>query len=461
MSTADLAADMSENFHIDKTPAVPTPRRALFAAPRGGASSSSLSFNSSSPAEPAVRNTAMNSNSPLPHKRELSDSSVSTTSMRPRLSGGWGRSVSDEGHSTTTKLDTLSEMFAMSPAGNSNASATSTTNQLCQDSFETPRPRFARHNKIRRTHSMFQNPAELLTEELNEEKEVVQMSSSPHCGDFSSPMDQSVLSRAGCALKTFRVKDDPFPRICRDTLCEILDGRYSSLYDRCVIIDCRFEYEYLGGHIDGAININSRQSLESELQNGVLGKRSDAETVLLVFHCEYSAHRGPRMAMHLRNCDRQMNMHNYPKLSYPDIVILEGGYNRFFEQYFARCVPQKYVEMKASEHHETCERELGRLRRNNKGRTQSCLSFGAMSSTSTRLIRGGSASSLASTQSPLDNMNSITSTTPTGAGAFAPNFLFPLRERDPNVVGTPTGPPARKLVRIQSEQITQLRFNGL
>jgi M-phase inducer tyrosine phosphatase len=294
---------------------------------------------------------------------------------------------------------------------------------------------------------MFQNPAELLTEELNEEKEVMQMSSSPQCAfDLNtSPCDQGVLARPDCTLKTFSVKEDPFLRIGRETLCEILDGQYSNLYDRHIIVDCRFEYEYIGGHIDGAININSKQRLESELK-GDLSKRTEDEKVLLIFHCEYSAHRGPRMAMHLRNCDRQLNMHNYPKLSYPDIVILQGGYNHFFEQFFARCVPQKYVEMTASEHRKTCERELGRFRRNMKAhRTQSCLNF------------GGSGS--CTTQGQCQIPEEVTPQQGTPTGGLARNFLFPLRERDPNLTGTPTGPPSRKLARIQSEKITaQLRF---
>ena len=36
-----------------------------------------------------------------------------------------------------------------------------------------------------------------------------------------------------------------------------MDGKYNSKLEKYVIIDCRFDYEYLGGHIPGAININT------------------------------------------------------------------------------------------------------------------------------------------------------------------------------------------------------------
>lgn len=76
-------------------------------------------------------------------------------------------------------------------------------------------------------------------------------------------------------------------------------------------------------------------------------------------------------AMHFRNLDRQMNMHRYPALSYPDVYILEGGYSGFFSEFKNRCEPQEYVEMDHASHREVRERELGKLRRSSKlGRAQ-------------------------------------------------------------------------------------------
>lgn len=35
----------------------------------------------------------------------------------------------------------------------------------------------------------------------------------------------------------------------------------------------------------------------------------------------------------MRNKDRQINMHAYPRLIHPELYILHGGYKEFFENY--------------------------------------------------------------------------------------------------------------------------------
>ncbi|PWW78646.1 hypothetical protein C7212DRAFT_166508, partial [Tuber magnatum] len=100
------------------------------------------------------------------------------------------------------------------------------------------------------------------------------------------------------------------------------------------------------------------------------------ERVLIIFHCEYSAHRTPRMYIELYR-NRQLNMHHYPALLYPDVYILDGGYSSFFHQYHEQCEPQQYIEMNDASHRQACEKEMGKFRRNTKfGRTQS-ITFGA------------------------------------------------------------------------------------
>ena len=48
-----------------------------------------------------------------------------------------------------------------------------------------------------------------------------------------------------------------------------LDALISGAYDDKVvayrIIDCRFDYEYQGGHIQGAVNINTTAEIEEVL----------------------------------------------------------------------------------------------------------------------------------------------------------------------------------------------------
>ena len=91
-------------------------------------------------------------------------------------------------------------------------------------------------------------------------------------------------------LPHFTSDEESLPRITKGTMINILDGKYGQYYDRSIVVDCRFEYEYKGGHIDGAINVNSKEDLADALFETV-----DEAKTLLVFHCEYSAHRAPLM----------------------------------------------------------------------------------------------------------------------------------------------------------------------
>jgi M-phase inducer tyrosine phosphatase len=76
-------------------------------------------------------------------------------------------------------------------------------------------------------------------------------------------------------------------------------------------------------------------------------------------------------------------MNTYPALSYPDIYILNGGYSAFWHKGDrTHCNPQAYVEMNDAAHARTCEKEMGKFRRNTKfTRTQS-FTYGLSSSSS-------------------------------------------------------------------------------
>lgn len=185
----------------------------------------------------------------------------------------------------------------------------------------------------------------------------------------SNPKLQSVMDMEEPAepiLPHFFPEDqnDSIPRLARSTFLDVLDGKYNEHYDNKLIIDCRFEYEYEGGHVDGAVNYNDKELLASHLfQNEVDG------CTLIIFHCEYSAHRAPLMARHIRSEDRACNAECYPRLTYPEIYILDGGYSGFFTDHRERCYPQAYVEMDAAEHANTCEKEMDRLRQKQNRKT--------------------------------------------------------------------------------------------
>lgn len=160
------------------------------------------------------------------------------------------------------------------------------------------------------------------------------------------------------SISTFSVPQDQLPRIDEAELFKIILGDYASQFDEYIIIDCRFPYEFDGGHIANAINIPLQVDLEERF---VVNHPKKNHTRLLIFHCEYSIFRGPTMASHLRKVDRIYNSDRYPYLLYPDIVVLEGGYKRFFDKHKHMCEPQGYVEMKDIKHKRTCEVEMNKV----------------------------------------------------------------------------------------------------
>ncbi|KAL7932770.1 hypothetical protein V8C35DRAFT_328357 [Trichoderma chlorosporum] len=221
--------------------------------------------------------------------------------------------------------------------------------------------------QFRRSLSMFESPADV-------------MKPKPEKGLAAAPILKSSVADIEEAheptLPHF-LPDDPtdtIPRITGETMLAILDGKYSDKFAQRMVIDCRFEYEYEGGHIDSAVNHNDKELLADQLFQTPM----DGST-LLIFHCEYSAHRAPLMARHIRSQDRTINAEHYPRLTYPEIYILDGGYSGFFAEHRARCFPPEYVEMSDEKHQRTCEREMGRLKaRKPFGRAQT-FAFGQRS----------------------------------------------------------------------------------
>ncbi|KAF7559546.1 hypothetical protein G7046_g4615 [Stylonectria norvegica] len=203
--------------------------------------------------------------------------------------------------------------------------------------------------QVRRSLSMFASPADILKNKSDGEEST--------SSALQAVMDVEVAHEP--VLPHFLTDDptDTIPRISKETLLDVLDGKYYQHFDQKMVIDCRFEYEYDGGHIDGAVNYNDKELLASQLFQNPMSNRT-----LLVFHCEYSAHRAPLMARHVRSEDRTANAECYPRLTYPEVYILDGGYSGFFTEHRGRCYPQEYVEMSDEKHQRTCEREMGRLK---------------------------------------------------------------------------------------------------
>jgi M-phase inducer tyrosine phosphatase len=121
------------------------------------------------------------------------------------------------------------------------------------------------------------------------------------------------------------------PRITPDTLADLLNGTYHEFVENFFVIDCRYPYEYDGGHINGAVNVKS----PDELFNSFFEERFS--NAVLVFHCEFSQNRGPEIAGLFREIDRDKNKLVYPALFYPNVYILDGGYREFFADHPELC----------------------------------------------------------------------------------------------------------------------------
>jgi len=133
--------------------------------------------------------------------------------------------------------------------------------------------------------------------------------------------------------------------LCPAMVAKLVQGDCNDLYEKIVIIDCRFEYEFLGGHIKGALNFPKEEDVDKYfIKENNYHKFGDK--LCLVFHCEFSSHRGPKSYKRIRSSDRKINESNYPDLYYPEMYLLEGGYKQFFKDFPELCEPQAYVEMK-------------------------------------------------------------------------------------------------------------------
>ncbi|KAH3854966.1 hypothetical protein DPMN_097525 [Dreissena polymorpha] len=80
--------------------------------------------------------------------------------------------------------------------------------------------------------------------------------------------------------------------------------------------------------LQGAVNLYTRQAIREFLSNTAT---SPNKNHVIIFHCEFSSERGPKMYRHLRSLDREVNADSYPKLNFPEMYLLEGGYKEFFQ----------------------------------------------------------------------------------------------------------------------------------
>ncbi|CAH2243334.1 jg15533, partial [Pararge aegeria aegeria] len=152
-------------------------------------------------------------------------------------------------------------------------------------------------------------------------------------GDFTQPFALPLTSGDHTDLNS----------ISCDTLAGLLRGDYAESISEFQVIDCRYPYEFEGGHIAGAVNLYTPELVQALVEEpaspGQDGRR------ILVFHCEFSRERGPKLSRFLRSKDRAKNKENYPSLHYPEVYLLHSGYRAFYQRYPELCSPTGYTAM--------------------------------------------------------------------------------------------------------------------
>uniref|UniRef100_A0A915PVG7 protein-tyrosine-phosphatase n=1 Tax=Setaria digitata TaxID=48799 RepID=A0A915PVG7_9BILA len=149
-----------------------------------------------------------------------------------------------------------------------------------------------------------------------------------------------------------------FACIQKDVLKDLLISMEPQKFmEKYTLVDCRYPYEYDGGHIKGALNIYDPAVLENTFFPKCSIKFKNICQKIPIFYCEYSSARGPMFASHLRKSDRVRNYHKYPSLYYEEIYVLEGGYNSFYNTdddcFKELCEPAGYVSMRDKRHSNT------------------------------------------------------------------------------------------------------------
>ncbi|XP_030634756.1 cell division cycle 25 homolog d [Chanos chanos] len=210
-------------------------------------------------------------------------------------------------------------------------------------------------------------------------------------------------------LPVERVGRQNLQYVSSQTVAALISGRFGTAVEDYLIIDCRYPYEYQGGHIKGAVNLHTEAQIHRALlQNPALpqlsptsaqpdlspqqensGPRAEALTTrgssgspqtpsrqretlegaasprkIILFHCEFSSKRGPHLYQYLRALDRRLNVNVYPQLLYPELYLLQGGYKQFYACFPELCEPRGYVPMR----HRGYREQLRGFRRRRRSR---------------------------------------------------------------------------------------------
>lgn len=104
-------------------------------------------------------------------------------------------------------------------------------------------------------------------------------------GDFSRSFVLPIIEGNHADLKS----------ISAATMRELLLGGFEENVNSYKVIDCRYPYEFDGGHIRGAMNLYTHEQVLEELVTKQTESADGQKRDILIFHCEFSSERGPKL----------------------------------------------------------------------------------------------------------------------------------------------------------------------
>ncbi|VDK85652.1 unnamed protein product [Litomosoides sigmodontis] len=155
-------------------------------------------------------------------------------------------------------------------------------------------------------------------------------------------------------IKNPVVPSTAFACITARTLADLLTSMTREQFSkRFMLIDCRYPFEFNGGHIRGAYNLFDPAKVENVFYPNDIELRAQLMKKKPIFYCEFSQKRGPSIAYELRALDRKLNVVRYPVVDYPEMYLLQYGYRDFYLRFSGTpdlLEPNGYVEMNDAAH---------------------------------------------------------------------------------------------------------------
>ena len=155
---------------------------------------------------------------------------------------------------------------------------TNTKKQKVDDDQEIPSVPWVQRPILKRAYSATEESIMCAVQKSSVEPDLI--------GDFSKTF----------CLPLTQGRHQDLKSITPATLARLIRGDYNGNISSFKVIDCRYPYEYDGGHIEGAVNVYTKDQCMELLNNfNTAANEHMKRSNILIFHCEFSSERGPNL----------------------------------------------------------------------------------------------------------------------------------------------------------------------